>query len=759
LSSDSGISGALSRFWRKVVDHFEDYEFNREVLLSRLSLLIILAAGIMIRLFSLMKGYDILIKAFDPYVQLVSAEYISENGFNAFIHWFKNNSWFPYGFQTGQELYWGVPVSAVVIHSILNFFTVHVSIQQVAFFSPVVYGFFTIVASYYLGKEAVSARTGLFTAFFMSFSPAFLSRSTAGFFDNESIGILFTVLTLYFFIRAIKRGGTIASFLAGISLGMLIGSWGAYRYVLDLLPLAAFFLVLTRKLTYRLIKAYTITIVTALSMGFLIPRVMLNKFYNIEVMIPVLMIGFLILVGLVQNLSRNLSEKTFKQVIVIGSITVFILLTILVTVFLSLGIFTNIADKFWAVILPGERTGIPIISSVSEHQPMTWAELFNNIHVMMFLIPLGVYYCLKKPTDVNIIILTMGITTIYFSGSMVRLVLLLAPSAALLSAIAVDKLLYTYSLSAHGKIALTKRKLRITKSIGRDEAAIAYLVIFGLLVTFTFHSVQLAEKYSQAEMAPVIFTTGVPASDWQETLLWLRENVQGGGLVENSPSVVLSWWDYGYWITNYGNATTLVDNATTNKTQIGMVGTMLMWNFTESVKMMYKYNVKYVLINSQAGLSGLGSDLGKALWCIRIAESTVPRYGIVEDDFYGLSEDGSQYMYYDLFYQSVLYRLAAYDKETGFAWDPSIPGTPTSSSGASSLLVSAKNFPVNDLKGPDGITYFKEVFRSYGLSSSDPSTIRRYPLVRIYEVIYPENIAQLSAELNNIFPIPVEDVS
>ncbi|MCE7742530.1 MAG: hypothetical protein GOP50_08710 [Candidatus Heimdallarchaeota archaeon] len=754
MSSDSGISGTLGRFWRKIVDHFEDYEFDKVVLLNRLSLLIILIAGVMIRLFSLMKGYDTLIKAFDPYVQLVSAEFISENGFSAFIHWFKDNSWYPYGFQTGQELYWGVPVSAVIIHAILNFFAINVSIQQVAFFSPVVYGLLTIIASYFLGKEAVSTRTGLFTAFFMAFSPAFLSRSTAGFFDNESIGILFTVLTLYFFIRAIKRGGTISAFLAGISLGLLIGSWGAYRYVLDLLPLAALFLVLTRKLTYRLIKTYTITIVTALSIGFLIPRVMTNKFYNIEVMIPVLMIGFLILVGLVQNLSRNLSEKTFKQVIIVGSITIFVLLTVLVTIFLSLGIFSNIADKFWAVILPGERTSIPIISSVSEHQPMTWAELFNNIHVMMFLMPLGIYYCLKKPTDVNIIILTMGITTIYFSGSMVRLVLLLAPSASLLSAMAIDKLLYTYSLSAHGKIALTKRKLRITKSIGRDEAVIAYLVIFGLLLTFTFHSIKLADNYSQSEMAPVIFLNGIPASDWQEALMWLRENGQSDGIIENSAPVVLSWWDYGYWITNYGNTTTLVDNATTNKTQIGMVGTMLMWNFSESVKMMYKYNIKYVLINSQAGLPGLGSDLGKALWCIRIAESTVPRYGITEDNFYGLSEDERQYLYYDSFYDSVLYRLAAYDELTGYAWTPDFDGTPTSKNPG--LLVSAQYFPVHNLKGPDGITYFSEVFRSYGLASN-PQDSRRYPLVRIFEVIYPENIEQLSAELNYDYPEPIED--
>ncbi|NPD89201.1 MAG: hypothetical protein HGN29_10790 [Asgard group archaeon] len=750
MSSETGISGLLSRFWRKIVDHFEDYEIKRETILSAIAMFIILAIGVIVRIFPIMKGYDPLIKAFDPYVQLVSSEYIAGNGLSAFIHWFKSNSWYPYGFNAGSELYWGVPLSAVAIQGILNIFSINVSIQQVAYFSPVIFGFITIIASYYLGKEAVSPRTGLFTAFFMSISPAYLSRSNAGFFDNESVGILFMVLTLFFFIRAVKRGGTLASFGSGISLGLLIGSWGAYRYVLDLLPIIVLVLVLTRKLTYKLIKTYTITIITSLTIGFLIPRVMRNQFFNIENMIPVLMIAFLVFIAFIQNLSRSLSERTFKQAIIVGAISIFVLLVVFITIFLSLGVFTNIAEKFWSVILPGERLNIPIISSVSEHQPMTWAELFQHMHIMTFLMPLGLYYCLKKPTDINIIILILGVTTIYFSGSMVRLILLLAPAAALLSAMAIDKLLYTYSLSAHGKMALTKRKIRITKSIGRDEAIIAYLVIFGLLVTFSLHSVNLGEQFANSEMAPVFFGTGVPATDWQETLLWLRTNAQGDGIVPNSPAVVMSWWDYGYWISNYGNATSLVDNATTNKTQIGTVGTMLMWNFTESVRLMYKYNVKYVLINSQAGIPGLGSDLSKAIWCIRIAGATVPQYGVNEDAYFGLTEDlrGSEFK--DRYYDSVLYRLAAYDQDSGFGWDSSFSGTPSSDNPG--LLTKASQYPVYDLTGDDGFTYFKEVFRSYGFTQSAPNA-RLFPLIRIFEVIYPENIAQASAELFSRYPI------
>jgi hypothetical protein len=72
MSSDTGLSGLLSRFWKKIVDHFEDYEIKRETILNRISMILILFVGVIIRLFGLFQGFDPLIKAFDPHVQLVS---------------------------------------------------------------------------------------------------------------------------------------------------------------------------------------------------------------------------------------------------------------------------------------------------------------------------------------------------------------------------------------------------------------------------------------------------------------------------------------------------------------------------------------------------------------------------------------------------------------------------------------------------------------------------------------------------------------
>jgi len=61
---------------------------------------------------------------------------------------------------------------------------------------------------------------------------------------------------------------------------------------------------------------------------------------------------------------------------------------------------------------------------------------------------------------------------------------------------------------------------------------------------------------------------------------------------ENLPpnAVVASWWDYGYWITIWGNKTSLADNGTINSTQIGKIGYMFMSNETEAIKVLEKFN-------------------------------------------------------------------------------------------------------------------------------------------------------------------------
>ena len=112
-----------------------------------------------------------------------------------------------------------------------------------------------------------------------------------------------------------------------------------------------------------------------------------------------------------------------------------------------------------------------------------------------------------------------------------------------------------------------------------------------------------------------------------------------------SDAVVLSWWDYGYWITTIANTTTLADNGTINGTQIGKIGEVFMSNETEAIKIIEEYDVTHVVIFITFGSDdsdyGYG-DEGKCRWMARIRGWEDEMFGnyTLGNDSFDTNEDG-----------------------------------------------------------------------------------------------------------------------
>ena len=68
---------------------------------------------------------------------------------------------------------------------------------------------------------------------------------------------------------------------------------------------------------------------------------------------------------------------------------------------------------------------IPIIASVSEHQPPAWNSYFTDVHILVLLAPLGLIACFRPLTDASLFLVLYGVTAVYFSGVMVRVTLLM----------------------------------------------------------------------------------------------------------------------------------------------------------------------------------------------------------------------------------------------------------------------------------------------------------------------------------------------
>ena len=74
--------------------------------------------------------------------------------------------------------------------------------------------------------------------------------------------------------------------------------------------------------------------------------------------------------------------------------------------------------RFYSLLDPSyAKNNIPIIASVSEHQPTTWSSFYFDLQLLVFMFPVGLYYCFYKLTDANIFIIMYGVTSIYFAVS------------------------------------------------------------------------------------------------------------------------------------------------------------------------------------------------------------------------------------------------------------------------------------------------------------------------------------------------------
>lgn len=95
--------------------------------------------------------------------------------------------------------------------------------------------------------------------------------------------------------------------------------------------------------------------------------------------------------------------------------------------------------RFYSLLDPTyAKDHIPIIASVSEHQPTAWSSFMFDFHILLFFFPAGLYFCFKRLSDATIFIVMYGLTSMYFAGVMVRLILVATPAVCLISAIAVS---------------------------------------------------------------------------------------------------------------------------------------------------------------------------------------------------------------------------------------------------------------------------------------------------------------------------------
>lgn len=286
---------------------------------------------------------------------------------------------------------------------------------------------------------------------------------------------------------------------------------------------------------------------------------------------------------------------------------------------------------------------IPIIASVSEHQPTAWPAFFFDLNLLIWLFPAGVYLCFQTLKDEQVFIVIYAVLASYFAGVMVRLMLTLTPVVCVAAALALSRILDTYLVAesppqgSHANGDATKDSLKAAATAVQDSLRstrnplvgiyswISKVSVVGSITTylllFVLHCTWVT---SNAYSSPsVVLASRMPdgsqhiIDDYREAYYWLRQNTP-----QNAK--VMSWWDYGYQIGGMADRPTLVDNNTWNNTHIATVGKAMSSREEVSYPILRQHDVDYVLIVFGGLLGYSGDDINKFLWMVRIAEGIWP---------------------------------------------------------------------------------------------------------------------------------------
>ncbi|KAI3337867.1 STT3 subunit of Oligosaccharyl transferase [Ustulina deusta] len=655
---------------------------STKTLLKVIILAIIAAAAVASRLFSVIR-FESIIHEFDPWFNFRATKYLVANGFYQFWDWFDDRTWHPLGRVTGGTLYPGLMVTSGAIYHLLRFLTVPVDIRNICVLLAPAFSGLTAYAAYLLTNEmTTSSSAGLLAAAFMGITPGYISRSVAGSYDNEAIAIFLLVFTFFLWIKALKLGSVLWGALCALFYGYMVASWGGYAFITCLVPLHAFVLICMGRFSLRLYVAYTTWYALGTLASMQVPFVGFLPVRTSEHMPALGIFGFLQLVAFLEYVRSAVPSRQFQTFLYVGLGGIFGVSLLGLVGLTAGGYIAPWSGRFYSLWDTGyAKIHIPIIASVSEHQPTAWPAFFFDLNMLIWLFPAGVYMCFQRLEDEHVFVIIYALSASYFAGVMVRLMLTLTPVVCVAAAIATSQLLDTYLQYKSPEIVDNKEeessdgaakkssKQSSLRSASQPVVGIYNVLskafIAGAMTLFLLIFVQHCTWVtSNAYSSPsVVLASRMPdgsqhiIDDYREAYQWLRQNTK-------EDAKIMSWWDYGYQIGGMADRPTLVDNNTWNNTHIATVGKAMSSREEVAYPIMRQHEVDYVLVVFGGLLGYSGDDINKFLWMVRIAEGIWPDE-VKERDFftprgeYKVDADASETMKNSLMYKMSYYNYAS----------------------------------------------------------------------------------------------------
>ncbi|EEY58025.1 dolichyl-diphosphooligosaccharide-protein glycosyltransferase subunit STT3A, putative [Phytophthora infestans T30-4] len=564
-----------------------------------------------IRLFAVVR-YESVIHEFDPYFNFRTTKYLASEGFLEFLDWFDDRAWYPLGRIIGGTIYPGLMYTAALVYWVLNLLNISINVRNTCVFLAPLFAANTAIASYLLTKEVTKrSSAGLLAAAFAGIVPSYISRSVGGSYDNEGVAIFALIFVFYLWIKAVHTGSMFWSAGCALTYFYMVAAWGGYVFIINMIPIYVLVMIFAGRYTPRLYIAYSTFYTLGSLMAMQVPFVGFNVIKQAECAGSHGVFVLLQVYCFVNWLRNYISAASFRRLILVGAglLVSGVALALLVLQLMGkvqwTGRSLTLLDPTYA------SKYIPIIASVSEHQPTTWTSYFFDLHILVPFAPVGLYFLFQNLTDGGIFVILYGTVAWYFAGVMVRLMLTLAPIACILGAVGISSTLRKFM----GILARPSTFVVQKDGVQPVPKILALGIVSGLLLMLLSYTLHATYVSSMAYSSPSIVIeagrtqTGerVNFDDYREAYFWLRQNTDAN-------AKIMSWWDYGYQMSAMANRTVIVDNNTWNNTHIATVGRALASSEEDAYPILQSLDVDYVLVIF-GGVTGYSSDdINKFLW-------------------------------------------------------------------------------------------------------------------------------------------------
>jgi dolichyl-phosphooligosaccharide-protein glycotransferase len=480
-------------------------------------------------------------------------------------------------------------------------------LEVVAAYFPAVIGALVTIPVFFIGKELFNKKAGLVCAALIAVLPGdFLARSLLGVTDHHIIEVFFSTLSVLFLIVALKdarekqldfshirrsdwkllRKPLLYALLFGLFLGIYMASWVGGLLILLILFV---FLVIQFVIDHLTGKSTGYLCIIGLP-AFLVALIIIIPFVNqgvLEKLHPVSLAAGMIVILVLAMLSHWMESRKIRRLYYLAVLVGVGIAAVLILYFSAHSLFDS-AIHYLGIFIPQNSA-----LTITEVQPLfrgfsfgafthsrAWAFFTTGFFFVPVSLGLLIYFSIKKAMAEITFFLVWTVLMLLATLGQNRFSYYLAVNVALcggyiswkiyewikglLKMIGVEKspLEGIQAPSPEKKGKKGKRPPQRAADGRKSHPNYASVILAALICFFLVFFPNITQVKSIASAVPA------PDDDWHDALLWMKENTpepfSSGDFYYNlykkpptgvpfpypqSAYGVMSWWDYGHWIT------------------------------------------------------------------------------------------------------------------------------------------------------------------------------------------------------------------